>query len=117
MLKLGFNITTPLAPIAPIARNSVQAIGAIHCFNLIAPIACEVECTGQVLPGSEFNIFLPDGIKDGKRKKKKSKRKDRGFLSVAVDDIAAQNKGSPRCTEPPNLGTRNVSEKRRTSAS
>ena len=54
-LKPGFHIiapTAPIAPIAPIARNSVQAIQAIHCFHLIAPIACEVECTGQVLDPS-----------------------------------------------------------------
>jgi len=47
-------------------------------------------------PGSGFNIFPPSGIKDGGEK---SKSKDRGFLSFAVDDIAAQkNKGSPKCT-------------------
>ena len=52
LVKPGFHIIAPIAPIAPIARNSVQAIRAIHCFHLIAPIACEVECTGQVLDPS-----------------------------------------------------------------
>ena len=62
-----------------------------------------------VSPGSEFNIFPPDGIKDGGEK---SKSKDRGFLSITVNDIAAQkNKGSPRSTEAQILGARNVSEK------
>ena len=47
-------------------------------------------------PGSGFNIFPPSGIKDGGEK---SKSKDLGFLSFALDDIAAQkNKGSPKCT-------------------
>ena len=42
---------------ALVARNSVQAIRAIHCFHLIAPVAsCEVKCTGQVLdPGLIFS--------------------------------------------------------------
>ena len=49
-------------------------------------------------PGSEFNIFPPDKIKDVGEK---SMSQDRGFLSIAVDDIAAQkNKGSPKCTDP-----------------
>ena len=44
-------------------------------------------------PGSGFNIFPPSGIKDGGEK---SKSKDRGFLSFAVNDIAAQkNKEAP----------------------
>ena len=49
-------------------------------------------------------------MKDGSEK---SKSKGRGFLSIAVDDIAAQkNKGSPTCTEAQILGVRNISEKK-----
>ena len=48
-VKPGFHI---IAPIAPITQNSVQAMRAIHYFHLIAPIAYEVECTGQVLDPS-----------------------------------------------------------------
>lgn len=51
-VKPGFHIIAPSAPIAPITQNSVQAMRAIHYFHLIAPIACEVECTGQVLDPS-----------------------------------------------------------------
>ena len=35
--------------------------------------------------GSEFNIFPPDGMKDGSEK---SNSKGRGFLSIAVDGLA-----------------------------
>ena len=84
----------------------MQAIQAIHCFHLIAPIALEVGGTGHVLDPS---LILPDQIKHGSEK---SNSKDRDFLSIAVDDIAAQkNKGSPKCTEAQILGARNVSEK------